>query len=255
MPNLVLADYYQKQINDVVTLAVADAVGLLNLIKDEPLRDAAGAMRDNLPVIGETYGAVVGQLSTDYYDAARAEAQVASSYVATVGDFPVEKTIQEGVGYAVAKIAQGSVFEEVATAIGGTIQRSLNGVNRTTISYNIVTDPDGTRYQRVPAANACAFCRTMAAVAEVQTDDYFSKYHDFCHCRSVPVFAGQKPYRADYYDEIENEYYKAVGELSKQRQEAGYYQYKRKEAAQKFPELRMVTENILPIVRQNTGWR
>jgi hypothetical protein len=253
IPNLLLASNHQKSIDQAVALAAADTVDLITVIETQPVPVMAAELRANLPAITGVYSTVVGQLATTYYDEARTAANVEAAYAAYAAEYTVETEIQKAIGYAMALKTKGSTFEAVQSTLVGHVQRIINGVNRETIRQNINKDPNGLRYQRVPSAGACSFCMTLAAVAELTTEDYYTEYHSYCHCKTIPVFSGQTPYRPSYYDDFQNEYYKAVGELSQERQDAGYSDYKRREAASKFPELTITTPNILRKIRVNTG--
>lgn len=264
MARLLKADAYQKQVNEIVTLAVADVVGLTTLLRDEPLPDLAGQLRTTLPAVATTYGTVTGQVAATYYDSARLDARLDSAYASTVPELSFSEKIQANIGYAIGGLVKSNNWETFVSSLSGGMQQSVTGGGRETISYNIVTDPDGTMYQRVPSANACSFCMTVASVAELQTEDYYTKYHDFCHCRTVPVFTGQQPLKMPYYEKFSEEYYAARSDLS-QRQanaqraydrdmKAKYGNRTRADSFEKaYPRLSLTTENILRLVRANTG--
>jgi hypothetical protein len=268
MPKIQRADKYQKAINDAVKLAVADTVGLMKIVEGKPLEEAAAILRDTMPIVTDTYGAVVGELATSYYDESRAAANLSTTYKAVVADTNIEALTQDSVGYTISKIAKGTEFEVATATLSGSVQRIVNDVNRQTISYNIVTDPDGTMYQRVASANSCAFCLTIAAKAELMTSDWGKKYHDDCRCRSVPVFTGEKPIRMPYYDKFEQEYDQAKISIESQRfdiypdweaqwKASGGRMGKNlnRDFLKAYPELSLTTENILSGVRSNTGRR
>jgi hypothetical protein len=268
MPKIQRADKYQKAIDNVVKLAVADTVGLMKIVEGRPLEEVAEILRDTMPVVTDTYGAVVGELSTSYYDEARADANLSTTYKAVVADTDIPTKTQESIGYTISKIAKGSEFEVATATLSGSVQRIVNDVNRATISYNIVTDPDGTLYQRVASPDSCSFCLAIAAKAELLTEEWGKKYHDDCRCRSVPVFTGEKPIRQPYYEKFEQDYDRAKIEIESKRFDV----YPEWEAEWKasggrmgknltrdflkaYPELSLTTENILSGVRSNTGRR
>lgn len=266
MPRLLKADAYQKQVNDIVTLAVADVVGLTTLLRDEPLPDLAGQLRTTLPAVATTYGTVTGQVASTYYDSARADARLESIYASTVPELSFSEKIQANIGYAIGSLVKSNNWDTFVSSLSGGMQQAVTGGGRETISYNIVTDPDGTMYQRVPSANACSFCMTVASVAELQTEDYYTKYHDFCHCRTVPVFTGQQPLKMPYYEKFQQEYTQANNELVEERakvREAWLKEWKAqggrtgknltRDFARANPDYTLTTENILRIVRKNTG--
>lgn len=254
-PNLQLASSHQNNIDAAVALAAKDTVDLMTIVGDQSVPVMAAELRNNLPVIATTYGTVIEQLAINYYDTARAQSALPAEFAAIAANYSVADEIQNSIGYAVAMTTNGSQVEAVQSTLVGNVQRILNGVNRETIRQNILVDPNGYKYQRVPSAGACSFCMTLAAVAELKTEDYYTKYHSYCHCKTIPVFDGQKPYRPAYYDEFQKDYYQATAQLSEERQAVGYHDFKRNVAAKKFPDLTMTTPNILRKIRENTGRR
>jgi hypothetical protein len=253
---LTLLTEHRANLDNLITLAVADTVQVLTFLQDRPVPELAYQLRLALPAVAETYSDVAQTLAVDYYDASRAKAPEAKSqYQAQRIDYDTNTPLQSTIGYSIARITEGSDYATVTAILSGSMQRVVNGAERSNISFNIVTDPDGTRYERVPSSNACSFCLTMAAVAEVQTDDYFSKYHDNCRCTSRPVFAGQSPTELPIYKTAREAYSLADKELKRQRAEVGYDNLRRRQAAAQFPELTLTTENYLRLIRQTTGWR
>lgn len=249
-------------------LVVTDTVAALDLVKDAPVPEMAYKLRENLPVIADEYAAVAEQLALDYYEAARAEAAVASDYTPTRVAVNTAETVQGGIGYAIANVTNGSSWEAVMGTLTGTMQRAVRSAERVTISWNISTDPDGTLYERVPSATACAFCITMAAVAKFRTEDYFQKYHDNCHCTSRPVFTGQSATELPVYAEARDAFNASYKSLKATRDEvypvweaewkaSGGRMGKnlKRDFLKAYPELSLTTPNILSGVRKTTGWR
>lgn len=268
MTRIQRADKYQKAINDAVKLAQADTVGLMKIVEGKPVEEVAAILRDTMPVVTDTYGSVVGELATSYYDEARAEANLATTYKAIVADTDISAKTQDSIGYTISKLVKGTDFQVATNTLSGSVQRIVNDVNRQTISYNIVTDPDGTLYQRVASADSCAFCLTIAAKAELLTEEWGKKYHDDCRCRSVPVFTGQKPIRMDYYEQFDKEYDQAKIAIESKRFDI-YPEWEaqwkasggrmgknlKRDFLKEYPELSLTTENILSGVRSETGRR
>lgn len=252
---MTLLDDHRKNLDNVSTLAIADVVGATELLKDRPLPELAYQLRLALPEIAATYASVAETLAIDYYDNSRAVAGVESVYEAQRVDYDARTPMDKSIGYSIAQKTKGSTFEAFQSILAGSIQRSVVGADRETISFNIATDPDGTEYERVPSGTACSFCLTMAAVAEVRSNDFFSKYHDFCRCTSRPVFTGQAATDLPIYSQVRSAYSLANKELQRQREAAGFYSMKTRDASRKFPDLTMTTENHLRLMRQITGWR
>lgn len=246
---------HKQAIDNLTTLAIAEVVGVMELVKDEPLQDFAGSLRNTLPVIADEFSTAAQLLAVDYYDSSRTLANAPTPYTATLVDYDSATPVNSGIDYAVAKTYKEKPWETVLSLMAGNMQRVVAGADRENLSLNIVTDPDGTMYERVPSANACSFCLTMAAVAEVQRDQYFSRYHDFCRCVGRPIFVGQSPTELPIYSQVRSAYSLADKELNRRRKEVDYYSLKSRDAAKKWPDLTLTTKNHLRLVRQITGWK
>ena len=141
----------------------------------------------------------------------------------------------------------------VTSVLAGNIQKLVAQVDRSTLAFNIVTDPDGTLYQRVPSATACAFCRTMASVAR-PTDSDYTHFHSYCRCASLPIFKGQERVEVPGEAQTRAAYSLANKELQRRREEVGFYNMKTRQAAALYPDLTMTTKNHLRLMRELTGW-
>lgn len=246
---------HKKAIDDLTTVAIAEVVGVLALIRDEPLQDFAGSLRNSLPVIASEFSTAAQLVATNYYDETRSLARVSTSYSAQLVDYDSATPIAAGISYAVSKTYREQDFSSVVSLLAGNMQRVVAGADRENLSLNVVSDPSGKRYERIPSANGCSFCLTMAAVAEVRRTDSFSKYHDFCRCTSRAIFEGQEPTELPIYSQVRSAYALANKELQERREDVGYLSYKRNVAAKKFPDLTLTTKNHLRLVRQITGWK
>lgn len=251
--SLLLAEAHQRTIDDVATLAIADTVALMNTLEGEPVPRVAFVLRETLPDIAETYGAASGDLSVNYYETVRADSAARTAYTPTVANIGINDRVQSAIGYSMAQTTNGTEWSLVTSVLAGAMQNTVSQVDRSTLAFNIVTDPDGTRYQRVPSANACAFCRTMASVARPTEDDY-THFHSFCRCRSVPIFTGQERVEVPGEKQTQAAYSLATKELERRRQEVGYLKLKRNVAAAAYPDLTLTTKNHLRLMRELTGW-
>lgn len=253
--SLQLANEHKRDVGNLTTLAISEVNGLFDLLKDRPIPEYAYQMRLTMPVIAETYSGAAEILAIDYYDNSRALApNLRSNYSAEIGRYSAAAEINSAIGYSVARLTKEAPQSNVLGMLAGSMQRAVANADRETISFNIVQDPDGTVYERIPQSDACAFCLTMAAVAEVQTENYFTKYHDYCRCVTMPVFSGQSKTELPVYGQVREAYDLAGQELQAQRREVGYNDLRRNQAAAKFPELTLTTENYLSKMRQITGW-
>ncbi len=115
------------------------------------------------------------------------------------------------VNYAM-KVRAVSGHEPSVQAMNNALTREVASYHRDTVLFNAALDPYVSRVQRVAQATACEFCRLMALGStngKVRTSSYAVKFHDHCHCTIQPLFAGEEPFRPDYYDEFEKEYAEA----------------------------------------------
>jgi hypothetical protein len=233
---------------------MADVVTLMNSLEGEPVPRTAYFLREALPEVVELYGAAAGELSVNYYEEIRGSSSARSAYTPVARTGGLAALTQDAIGFTAAQLTNQVAFSTVVGTLAGNMQRAVNGVDRETLRFNIVTDPDGTLYQRVPSASACAFCRTVAVVAE-PSEAYGEKYHSYCRCQSLPVFRGQS--RAEVPGETQTKaaYDLANKELQRRREEVSYRSLKRNQAAKLYPDLTLTTENHLRLMRQITGWR
>ncbi len=246
-----LASEHKTNLNNATTLAIADTVELVQLLKDLPQKNFLYELRMNLPYVARQYSGVTAVLGADYYNAERSLVELDSVFEAAPVDIDYNTPTQAAVGYVSTLLVKDAPVESITAQLAGAIQRIVQSGDRETISAAVVLDPDGTRYERVPSAGACTFCLTMAAVAEVQRDEYFEGYHSFCRCVLRPVFTGQSNTELPIYKKVNEEYSKASAELSRLREEVGYNNLRSRAAAKKYPELVMNTQNHLRIMRRN----
>ncbi len=245
---------HRDAINNIATLAMAEVVGVLTLVKDEPVNDVAGALRETIPAIASEFSTAAQVVSANYYNESRALANLSTDYSAQIFDYDTVTPANAAIGFAIANTYNDRPFETVVSLLAGNVQRLVAGADRENLSLNIVSDPGGKKYERIPSSDACAFCLTMAAVAEVRKTNSFSKYHDFCRCTSRPIFEGESPTELPIFSQVRSAYALANKELQARREEVGYLSFKRNVAAKKFPELTLTTKNHLRLVRQITGW-
>lgn len=246
---------HRTNVDNATTLAIADTVSALELLKDRPVPELAWQLKQTLPAIATTYATVSEQVAVDFYEKSRLAAGIDSAFDVVPANFDPLPALESSIGYSIARTIKGTDYATFSSILAGSMQRVVNNADRQTISFNVVSDPDGTMYDRVPSANGCAFCVMLAAVAQLRTSDYFTKYHDYCRCTTVPVFVGQTPHEQPIYSQIREHYSDAVSEIQVKRELVGYNKMKSREAAKKYPELTLTTPNILSIVRQTTGLR
>jgi len=257
----------RRLLDQVTTLAIAQTVQITNLLRDRPIPELAYQLRRTMPAISDTYATASAVIGAKAYNESRQAARPPSEFVAEPKKADTSQAMQAAIGFGIAQLTRGKPYETFQSSLAGSVQRLVLEGDRETVELNIVLDPDGTRYERVPSPGACAFCMTMAAVAAVQRDDYFEGYHNFCRCTVNPIFTGQQPTELPEYKQAREAYSLANEELLKQQREARklFDDELRAEgkptggsrattAFQKAnPELSITTPNVLRLVRQITG--
>jgi hypothetical protein len=253
---MAVIDDKRRYIGETRTLAIAQTVEITRLLQDRPVPEIAQQLRATLPAVATSYGTVASVISANAYNESRSEYSPPTQYTATPKLYEESNDlVQASIGFSIAGLVKTADYNTFQTNLAGAMVKAVLEYDKTTVDLNLTADPSGTRYQRVASANACAFCRTMAAVAEVQRTELFDGYHSFCNCMISPIFEGQEPITRPYYKEAEDAYSLASTELERQREAVGWYSMKTRQAAKLYPELTQTTENRLRLVRQITGWK
>jgi hypothetical protein len=245
----------RKQLKETTTLAIATTVEITNLLRDRTVPEIAQQLRLAMPNVTTQFATVAAIVSANEYNEARALARTTTAYKATPKVPDTNPAIQSAIGFGMAQLTKGTDYDVFQSTLAGNVQRLTLGGDRETIDFNVSSDPSATLYERVPSANSCAFCLTMAAVAEVQRSSEFDGYHAFCNCQLQPVFTGQERYEGPEYKTAREAYALAEKELDRRREEVGYSSLKRREASAKYPDLAFTTPNKLRLVREITGWK
>jgi hypothetical protein len=266
----------RRALDETTTLAIATTVEVTNLLRDRTIPEIAGQLRITIPAITTQFGEVAAVVSANDYNIDRSRADLPTEYVATPQAKPVVTATQAAVGFGIAQLTKEVPYEVFQSTLAGSVQRLVMQGDRDTVEFNIVTDPDGTSYERVPSPGACAFCMTMAAVATDSGNlrsDYFDKYHNFCRCTIRPIFTGGSPTELPEYKQAREAYSLANKELVREREpieqafrkefEADYRRNNNgtnprsstvsKAFFKEHPDLTYTTENILRNVRKITG--
>jgi hypothetical protein len=253
---MAVIDDKRRYISETRTLAIAQTVEITRLLQDRLVPEIAQQLRATLPAVATSYGTVASVISANAYNESRSEYSPPTQYTATPKLYEESNDlVQASIGFSIAGLVKTADYNTFQTNLAGAMVKAVLEYDKTTVDLNLTADPSGTRYQRVASANACAFCRTMAAVAEVQRTELFDGYHSFCNCMISPIFEGQEPITRPYYKEAEDAYSLASTELERQREAVGWYSMKTRQAAKLYPELTQTTENRLRLVRQITGWK
>ena len=266
----------RQALQETTTLAIATTVEVTNLLRDRTIPKIAQQLRLTMPAITTQFGEIAATVSANDYNVDRSRASLDTEYVATPKPKSVEASTQAAIGFGIAQLTKETPYDIFQSTLAGSVQRLVLQGDRDTVEFNIVTDPDGTSYERVPRPGACAFCMTMAAVA---TDDsnirkeYFDAYHNFCRCTIRPIFTGGSKTELPEYKQAREAYSLANQELAKQREpieqafrkqfEADYRRNNNgarprsstvsKAFFKEHPDLTFTTPNILRNVRKITG--
>lgn len=145
------------------------------------------ALHDILPGLVDTYGAAAATLAADWYDEARAKADVSGRFTAVPADIR-DSGAHALVGWALATATDYATFQSL---VDGGMQRRIANFSRATITGSSVADPKAVGWQRV-GSGECAFCRMLigrGAVYTQATADFAS--HDHCRCSAVPAWNGR----------------------------------------------------------------
>ena len=247
---------------------MAEVVTITNLLGERPVPELAYQLRLVLPPVAENFTTVAAVVSADFYDKSRNRApEVQTEYKAEPKIPDINVAMNAAIGFGMAQLTKEVPFNTFQSTLAGSMQRLVLDGDRETMQFNIVTDPDGTTYERVPSPGACAFCVTMAAVAEVQRDEYFEGYHNFCRCTLNPIFTGQDRTVLPEYEQAQKAYSLASAELEKQNAIARKAFSDQLKAEGKpssgravgtafrktYPELSGTTKNRLRLIREITG--
>jgi hypothetical protein len=251
----VIADK-RRYMRETKLLAMAQTVEITRLLRDRTIPEIAQQLRSTVPALANTFGTVGSIISADSYNRSRAQANLSAPYTATPKTAQnADRLVQGAIGFGIASLTKGSTYSTFQTNLAGSVAKIVQEYDRATVEQNSFEDNQAVLYERVPSGNACAFCLTMAAVAEVQRSDQFDGYHNFCNCTLNPVFRGQSKTTSPIYKQAQDAYSLASSEIEKRREEVGWYSMKTRQAAKAFPELTQTTENRLRLVREITGWK
>lgn len=145
-------------------LATADLAKLwakLNLGKPAKLADP---LAEILAALTGKYGSAAATLAADWYDEARAEANVSGKFRAAPVDVPpsdrVEALSRWGVGPMFGANPDGAL---ALSLLSGGLQRMVANMGRDTTASAVALDPAPVQYARHASANACEFCRMLAS--------------------------------------------------------------------------------------------
>lgn len=180
-------------VTGLVVLARRDLHALWQQVSDAA--QAQTALHDILPALIDTYGAAAATLAADWYDEARAKADIAGRFTAIPADI-TETGVHALVGWATQTASDFTAFQSL---IEGGTQRRIANFSRGTVMGSAVQDPKARGWQRV-GDGECAFCAEIIARGNVYQSEDTATFgaHDHCMCSAVPAWGGRpvpvKPY-------------------------------------------------------------
>lgn len=148
--------------------------------------EARQALHDVLPVLLHIYGQAAAAVAADWYDEARAVADVGGSFTA----IPANLGDQGTDSLALWAAEKGTTLASIQALAEGGLSRRINTWSRETITGSALADPRADGWQRV-GVGACAFCAMLIGRGTVYSEasaDFAS--HDHCNCAAVPAFNG-----------------------------------------------------------------
>lgn len=218
----------QATIRQVNTILMDQADKVMQVADGYDQQQMGGFLREIIPGLIDEYGNINAVAAREYYDQQRllalqtnpgrenarraaerlAGAQLKSAiYVATTPKFDVEAKAEPIIGYAMSMFQQ-SGFDGMRNEMANALTRAVASYNRDTLLYNSALDRAVVGVQRVAEPNACRFCRTVAfgsrgSAYRPRVGSYAPHWHNNCHCSIETLYAGDKPFRPDYYDGFE----------------------------------------------------
>lgn len=148
----------------------------------ETPEDTETVLRDLLPALIVSYGAIAAMVAANWYDAAREVAAVRRAFTATPIEIP-DVGAQSLVGWALSEAKDMPAF--VSLVEGGT-QRRIANHSRLTVTQSSIQDPAASGWVRV-GRGGCDWCAKYID-GEIRTVAYDFPAHDNCLCQAIPAF-------------------------------------------------------------------
>jgi hypothetical protein len=247
-----LAREHRRVIGDAASLAVRETQTAI-ATADALLSGAGyGLVRESLPEILATYGAVVGTIDVAYYSNLRERAGVTRPYVATASTVDWERVASPITGFAIQRTVERQPLSATLSLIGGAVSAELFNYSRENVVFNSRRDPSPVGYQRITRPNACDFCMYMATGFEGDgSGQEYKNYHQGCGCVDVPIFQGQRFEEPGYYTDFRNDTAEARNRIQEIREAAMAESpgMRDRDFFRKYPEAALTTPNIVRQVR------
>lgn len=226
----------QATMAQVTTLLERESEQVLSLAQAFDRQQIGGYLRTVVPGLIDRYGKVNAVAAMKYYDEQRnlaltgtglkdyrrgsqriAAAKLKSQiFLASLPEFDTPAISEPIIGWGMSRFVDNG-FDAMKQAVTASMTRAVGSFNRDTIIYNAGLDEAVYKVQRVAEAKACEFCRLVAFESyrggDVRTANYAIDFHDHCHCSIETLYVGDRPIRPDYYDQFEQNYVEAAGNV------------------------------------------
>ena len=229
----------QATMEQVNRLLTNEAETVFAIADNMAQQEAGGFLRATVPGLIDKYGQVNAVAAMKYYDEQRAlwlqdvnraptfsasrnrrirqgqnrQAERFASaklraelYTATLPTFDPLAKSESIIGYGMQMLTSG--ITAVAPELSNALTRAVGSYNRDTLLYNSALDPNVVGVQRVAEPNACKFCQMVAFGSKgsrykPRVTSYAVEWHNNCHCSIETLYAGDKPFRPDHYNNFE----------------------------------------------------
>lgn len=237
------------KVNDILKQTAERAFAPLGRLSQQ----GAGALfRSTVPGLIDEFGNFNAQVAKTYYETQRELAYAAlrgqgysrgglvpaakrraaatfagQAYVAKVPDFDIRSQVESIVGYGMKSFTQYGAAQASAN-VENALTRAVAAYNRDTLLFNSALDPAVVGVQRVAEPDACEFCQMVAfdQTGSVRVSGYAADYHNHCRCSIETLYAGDTPYRPDYYDDFEYGSVRSIDNLPEYMQDnTGFVNY------------------------------
>lgn len=172
--------------------------------------------------IVETYGAMSGDIATDFYRRERRAQGVLGRFSPRIAELPPLEQVEKSVEWAskdiltrperertdereddepdddeessledlLRELDEEEDLDAAATKLQGVTDKMILDVGRNTLLENIERDRQAKAWARIPEANCCAFCALLSTRGAVYKTEETASFeaHDHCRCNVEPLF-------------------------------------------------------------------
>lgn len=248
-----LAREHGTVVGNAADLAARDTETVLRIAAQNPSGASFGLVREAIPEIMATYGAVIATVDVDYYDNLRAEANVDVDYAAQPKPQNWRTVAAPISGFAISRTIDELDFGATTTLVAGNVASELFNSHRETIAFNANRDPARPKYRRITRPGACDFCLYMATGFEGDgSNEQYKNFHTNCRCVDVAIFSGQRFVEPPYYDEFRSELAIARSRIQERRIAARAVSpgMRDRDFFRQYPDTAITTPNLVREVRR-----